>query len=99
MNSSAGDLLFMDFVRLGMMLMGYGGGHLLVSYQKEKYNFGVKKWQKAIIYLEGLIISLFITFHSKEPTGLDIERGVLMGLPALAAIMVFFDKKESKSMS
>lgn len=99
MNShNAADLLFRDLMKLLTMVIGYVGGHLLAAYQKERLNFGEKRWQKTVIYLEALILVWFLCFQFRaSPSAIEIERSVLIGIPCLIGVMIVQEKKSISS--
>lgn len=91
------DLLINDLAKLFQLVIGYVGGWLIATYQKNDFNFGVKNWQKAIIYIEVVACCFFVAFKGsfKMPPR-SVEQFVLLVLPCLIGVMIVVDKKEER---
>lgn len=95
--TTATDLLINDLAKLFQLAIGFVGGWLIATYQKNDCNFGAKNWQKGVIYAEGILCCFFIAFKGsfKMPPR-SIEQFVLLVLPCLIGIMIVVDKKEER---
>lgn len=96
--TTAVDLLINDLAKLFQVAVGYVGGWLIATYQKNDFNFGVKNWQKAVIYIEGIVCCFFVAFKGsfKMPPQ-AVEQFVLLVLPCLIGVMIVVDKKEERT--